>query len=290
MSFGWTTTHKLPKAFTVKDLLLQYENHIRHRSTKTTMEKLPFYLSKLESLSLIDANALPIRLVEELHESMIEIPYTANRTLAVLKAAYNFGIRRELVSRNPALPIRRYPEHRRESWISPEYMPKFLKLAQDGLSSDKSTQWAALLFALYTGQRRANILQITAKNLVSPNKWLIPANEHKGKRNTIVYLSSYAREALPIRESGRLFPIYEVRRVLWEVEEEIGLKISMHSMRHTFVSYAFRARLSPVVVSKLTGHSVGFTASQYGHTSEEELIEGVERVGEEIKKAGLCAR
>lgn len=240
MNSGWTTTHKIPKRFTVKDLLLKYEESLKHRSTKTTLEKLPFYLSKLDSISLVDANGLPIR---------------------------------------------RYPEHRRESWIPPEYMPKFLKLAHSELSSARSTQWAALLFALYTGQRRANILQITNKNIIQPNRWLIPASEHKGKRNTTVYLSSFARAVLPIRE-GRLFPIYEVRGALEEVEQKIGLKISMHSMRHTFVSYAFRAKLSPVVVSKLTGHSVGFTASQYGHIDESDLMEGVERIGEEIKKAG----
>ena len=67
------------------------------------------------------ADAITRAEIAHLHDQLKDKPYQANRLLAVISSLYTFAERRGLVpeSRNPAKKIEKFPEERRERFLTP---------------------------------------------------------------------------------------------------------------------------------------------------------------------------
>jgi integrase len=150
--------------------------------------------------------------VARLHDQLKDKPYQANRLLAVIGSLYTFAERRGLVpeSRNPAKKIEKFPEERRERFLTPEELerlgsairegetvgiawredgtaPKSKHLAKEEnqrtlLSPDAG---AALRLLLFTGARLREILHLRWEH-VDLGRGLLLLPDSKTGRKTIV--------------------------------------------------------------------------------------------------------
>src|SRR5262249_11761490 len=141
----------------------------------------------------------------------------------------------------------------------------------------------------------------------------------KTRRGRRVYFSDYVQEILARRQQqakpGDTFvfenphtekPLTWVRRVMYRAEmvarglpeETIYLSVknefSMHTLRHSFITYGMRAGIPLPVLQKMVGHAVEprmrVTIFMYGHSTEDWEREGFQKIADVIQKLARKAR
>jgi integrase len=104
--------------------------------------------------------------VERLHGKLAKErgPYTANRTVQLLRAVFNKGIAWKLVQGdNPAKGISLFEERARERFLSSDEMKKLLeKLAEMAPGNDTRD---FIMLCLLTGARKSNVLSMRWKDV-----------------------------------------------------------------------------------------------------------------------------
>lgn len=232
---------------------------------------------------------------------------TANQLISLLRAVFNYCLREELIScTNPAIRALKtikdnpaYIEHPRTRILNPEEVQQLLdySIVQDTQAS------RILMIALYTGLRKQSVLSIRWENVqilsaYSPiiARCEIDATHMKGGRSNHVVFFPWdsvfqAASFCPWKGPGGrptrgwMFPgakpdthIVKPDRTIKKTLRDAGLPddITMHTLRHTFVSWAItRANINPSVVAKMAGHSLpGITNRIYSHVEEKQALEG----------------
>jgi integrase len=111
------------KAVTFRELaegfLREHVNVKRKAGTQRNYRQLLEQVA-IPALGNLKAADVSRREVAKLHLAMQDRPYQANRLLAVIAAMYSFGGKRNMVPEhcNPARRIDKYPEHRRERFLT----------------------------------------------------------------------------------------------------------------------------------------------------------------------------
>ena len=258
--------------------------------------------------------------VARLHDQLKDKPYQANRLLAVIGSLYTFAERRGLVpeSRNPAKKIEKFPEERRERFLTPEELerlgaairegetvgiawredgdaPKSKHLAKEEnqrtlLSPDAA---AALRLLLFTGARLREILHLRWEH-VDLGRGLLLLPDSKTGRKTIV-LNRPALEILQahprtgsyvIRGTHPDRPRTDLKKPWSAVCRRAGLQgVRLHDLRHTFASIGAGASLGLPIVGKLLGHSQAQTTARYAHLDADPLLRAANLIGERIESA-----
>ena len=148
-----------------------------------------------------------IQLIDEIKDR--GAPIMANRTLAVIRRVYNFGIARDLVDSNPTVLVRPPgKETRRERVLKAEEI-KVLWDFLDSMQEAGPHVRAALQLILITGQRSGEILSMEWNEIDFNNAiWELPSLKTKNAQPHRVPLSPMAMrilEALP-RHGNYIFP------------------------------------------------------------------------------------
>jgi len=232
-----------------------------------------------------------IRLVDEVKDRGAGI--MANRTLAVIKRLYNFGIARDLVETSPATLVKPPSrERRRDRVLSEAEIKKYWeKLEKTDVGE---LVRAALRLVLVTGQRSGEIVGAEWSEFDLESAWWeIPAERSKNGLPHRVPLSPLAIrivEGLPTKDDRYLFPgrvgrgtsdhapitsrslSHALRRNL----PVFGFDRSFtpHDLRRTAASHMASMGTSRLVVSKLLNHiEPGVTAvyDRYGYDREKRV-------------------
>ena len=258
--------------------------------------------------------------VARLHGQIGDRPYQANRLLAVIGSLYTFAERRGLVpeSRNPAKKIEKFPEDRRERFLTPEELerlgaairegetvgiawredgdaPKSKHLAKEEnqrtlLSPDAA---AALRLLVFTGARLREILHLRWDH-VDLGRGLLLLPDSKTGRKTIV-LNRPALEILQAHPRSGSYvisgthpdrPRTDLKKPWSAVCRRAGLEgVRLHDLRHTFASIGAGASLGLPIVGKLLGHSQAQTTARYAHLDADPLLRAANLIGERIESA-----
>lgn len=199
--------------------------------------------------------------IEDWHRSLSTTPHHANKGLSMLKACFNWSIRRgRLHGNNPATGIKRHQTVSRETVLTSQEIAT-LQQCLDLLPKKLAV---LLVVLLHTGCRlsEAREMQWTHLNLAS-GSWLQPKTKN-GRPHT-TYLSTQARAAIVSlkRESDWVFPgAYEhcwsragVEKVWWQVRGSLGLShIRLHDFRRTLATHLYRATKDEYLVKRAINH------------------------------------
>ena len=121
-------------------------------------------------------------------------PVRANRTIEVLRKAYNLAIRWEWCENNPASGIQKNREEKRERFLSPEELAR-LSAALDDHGEPVSANAIRLL--MLTGARKSEVLTATWDMFdLDKGVWVKPSAHTKQRREHRVPLSAAALELL----------------------------------------------------------------------------------------------
>jgi integrase len=239
-------------------------------------------------------NDVQSRDIHALHVAMKDIPYQANRVLALLSKmfslAVNWGWRRD----NPVKGVGRFHEERRERWLSDDELGRILQV----LSTHPNERAAnAVRLQLLTGARIGEVLSARWSDVyLTRGVWIKPSHHTKQNRTEHLPLSAPALALLAVmRERAGatqqyLFPgnapgkpLRGIKKFWRNITEQAGLgDYRLHDNRHTHASHLVSSGLSLEIVGRLLGHTNPLTTKRYAHLSDHPLRAAAERFGSKM--------
>jgi integrase len=207
--------------------------------------------------------------IAEFHHSLSHIPYQANRTLGVLSKMFNlaevWGLRPD--GSNPCLHVKKYPEQKRERFLSPEEFAALAKALREIEADGSETQSAinAIRLLMLTGCRLNEIMTLKWGYVdLRGREFRLPDSKTGAK---IVHFGETAAEVLKgieklddnhwvitgRKEGARLTDLQHPWR---RIRARAGLPdVRIHDLRHSYASGALALGEGLPMIGKLLGHA-----------------------------------
>jgi len=281
---------------TMKDLAHDYILHHGERKRPRSLQGDQRLLKNVILPSLGNKHVAHIsrREIENIHREHKKTPYKANRFLALLSKMFSLAHGWGWCVDNPVKGIERYPEEKRDRWLTEEELKVLWKVLEE-----YSNQLAAYVFKLLilTGARKGELLHATWDQFdLEKGVWTKPSHLTKQKKKEHLPLSTQAIEILKTMKSQStstfLFPgkverqpLQEIKKAWNTIRKKSGLPdIRIHDLRHTHASYLVSSGLSLSIVGKLLGHTQAATTQRYAHLADEPLRQAAEFLGSKVEK------
>ncbi len=237
--------------------------------------------------------------VAELHGSQSHIPYQANRTLGVLSKMMSlaeiWGIRERHT--NPCEDIGRYPEHKRERFLSAREM-KRLGEAMTALEKDRELTIhavAAFRLLLLTGCRSSEIQKLKWDYVyLEEHELRLPDSKTGAKTVHLGKAAVAILEKLP-RVKNNPYVIVghfegkhlnDMQKPWRRIRKAAGLEdVRIHDLRHTFASGGLLVGEGLPMIGKLLGHSQVQTTARYAHLAADPIKQAATRISERLAEA-----
>ena len=220
--------------------------------------------------------------IAEFHGSLSHIPYQANRTLGVLSKmmslAETWGMRDKHT--NPCKDIERYPERKRERFLSPQELQRLGQALTAAEVSETETIYAvaALRILLLTGCRLSEIQTLEWRHVDLLVKELrLPDSKTGAKTVHLGNAAAAVLEALP-RETGNPHVIVgrkekthltDLQHPWRRIRKAAGLEdVRIHDLRHTFASGGLLVGEGLAMIGKLLGHTQVQTTASPSYSPE----------------------
>ena len=207
-------------------------------------------------------------------------PVRANRVLALVRAAFRWGLREELIERDPTAGLQRLrPERPRERILADEEVKKLWEamdalaagdkdpVLENGKTLPRLVVAGAVKLLLLLGTRRSETLNMRWAGVDEhAQTWTVPGMFRKGGRTHVVPLRALA---LPILEdlrpiSGETPWVFAGKRgaslannpFRWTepVRKMSGFDFTLHDLRRTCATGCARLGASESTVSRILGH------------------------------------
>ena len=235
--------------------------------------------------------------IEDLHISMKDKPYQANRTLAVLSKFFNWCEHQNFRPQhtNPCRHIERYPEEGRERYLKPAELARLGEALAAAEANESPFVIAAIRLLALTGARLSEILTLRWEDVQFDEACLPLPDSKSGKKE--IHLNPPALEVLtPLpRIDGNPYVItgrrkgahlVNIQKPWRRIRHAAGLDdVHIHDLRHSFASVAATSGQSLIVIGALLGHTQPQTTSRYAHLAADPLREANDAVGGKIADA-----
>ena len=283
---------------TMNDLCVEYLEHhaLVHKRPHSVRDDRQMIAGVITpKMGALRVSAVSRQGVEKLHASLKATPYLANRVLALLSKMFSLAIEWQWVSSNPAQGILRFHEDRRERWLQPGELQRFIEALNAYQNQNVADAFRLLLL---TGSRKSEVLTAEWPMFdLQQGLWTKPSSHTKEKQIEHIPLSAAALELLTRMKgqsdgTGFLFPgmngqARTTLRMAWsEICKAAGITDTrVHDLRHSYASYLVSHGVSLHVVGKLLGHSQAQTTQRYAHVAHQSLRDASNILGEIFKNA-----
>ncbi|UVI38802.1 tyrosine-type recombinase/integrase [Qipengyuania spongiae] len=242
--------------------------------------------------------------VDAFHKRLSNIPYQANRILALLSKLMNLAEEWEWrEGTNPCRHISKFREKPRQRFLTLSEIAEVRKASDRLAATGEITQSAAniLELLLLTGARSGELASARWE-WVDWDTQVIALPDSKTGEKTI-YLSNSAIEVLreqyarshdqeyiyPGRSAGK--HIHNLRKPWARICQEAGLEgVRVHDLRHTAASLALGSGTSLAIVGRLLGHSQVQTTLRYAHLDTDPALQAANSIGDRIRPSAPIAR
>lgn len=310
------------KAETVTDLLGAFmDNHVRTKRKPRTAKLFGGYVKNhIEpALGTRKAPTLTRTDIERLHKAIGRTnPVTANRVLALISAAYSYGLRYgHLPERmaNPAKGIEKFREQVRERFLTEAELQRLGDAIREAetegicwIKQSKSKHApkhenritnigphaaAALRLLIFTGARLREILDLRWEHVDLGRELLFLPDSKTGKKTIVLGAAAVAvLENLPrvgkfvIVGADNEKPRADLQRPWALVSQRADLAgLRLHDLRHSFASVGAGSGFGLPVIGKLLGHSNSKTTERYAHLATDPLRRASDAISGSIAKA-----
>ncbi|HJS73854.1 MAG TPA: tyrosine-type recombinase/integrase [Vicinamibacteria bacterium] len=205
----------------------------------------------------------------------------ANRTLALVRKIFNWGISMDLAEKNPcALLPRPAPERRRSNVLRPVE----IRALWQALEEETPEASHALRLMLLTAQRGGEVVAMRWSDVdLDERWWTIPAESAKNSLSHRVPLSEPALAILEERLARRgsspwVFPSPRrldrwsgIQKAIQRVRRRAGIELRGHDLRRTAASAMASMGVPRLVIARILNHAEsGVTAvyDRYGYDRE----------------------
>jgi len=289
-------------AITVRELAERFDaEHIAVRLKASTAREYRRNLRKfiLPALGHLAVTEVTRADVAKFHHDLRHIPYQANRCLEVISKMFNlaemWGLRPD--GTNPRKHIRKYPEKKRERFLSPSELRRvgevLREMEAEGIELPSAILAVRLL--ILTGCRLGEIMSLKWEYVDLEEGALRLPDSKTGAK--VVHLGQPAIEQL--RKAKRIEgnpwvifgtlkgkPLSDLQPFWQRVRARAGLKDArIHDLRHTFASFAVSSGQGLPMIGKLLGHTQVQTTARYAHLAANPVKQAADDVANTLKGA-----
>jgi integrase len=286
-------------AATVSDLADRFDKeHISVRLKASTAKEYRGNLKRfiLPALGRLAVPEITRADVAKFHHDLRHIPYQANRCLEVVSKMFGlaemWGLRPD--GSNPRKHIRKYPEEKRERFLSAAELRRIGEVLRE-MESERIELPSAILAArllILTGCRLGEIMTLKWDYVDFDERALRLPDSKTGKK--VVHVGAPAVEYLhgapridgnPWVITGTLLgkPLSDLQPFWQRVRARAGVKdVRIHDLRHTFASTAVGSGQGLPMIGKLLGHTQVQTTARYAHLAAEPVRLAADAVAQNL--------
>lgn len=300
--------HNIP---TVKqlaeDFLKAKEKVLRPRTMKDYRE---FFFKKhiVPKFGNLKIDSIGKKEIENFHRSFSETPRMGNRVLEIMRVMFNTALSWEILEKNPTQGIKKFPEHKRERYLSEDEIGRLTKTL-DAEPNQMSANIIRLI--LLTGSRKGEVLSarwqdfegevwakpafLTKQNKISRIPLSPEAVDILQKMKTKIVtekkLATFTDNRIVSTEQYLFYNIQtkthqkDIKRFWLEVCKKAKIKnATIHDLRHTFASVLVSNGIGLEVIGKLVGHSNIRTTQRYAHLADSALKQATNIMSSKVVK------
>jgi integrase len=218
----------------------------------------------------------------------------AARSLGMLRTILEHGLRKGLITENPAKGARKLADKKRNTRLSSEQVQLLGKAMREAASDGENpTGLAVIRFILLSGFRRNEALAIERSWLLDAGGVNFPDTKSGAQVRPLGRVAMDMLQAQYERGDGKWFFLSDrvdghfigVTKVLGRVCKRANLDgVTPHVLRHTFASTAGDLGYSELTIAGLLGHASGSVTADYVHL-DAALVSAANRVSSMIAEA-----
>jgi integrase len=290
------------KAITIKELAERFDKeHIAIRVKASTGKEYRRNLQRfiLPALGQLTVTGVTRADIAKFHHDLRHIPYQANRCLEVISKMFGlaemWGLRPD--GSNPRKHIRKYPEERRERFLSAAELRRIGEVLRE-MEAERVESPSAILAArllILTGCRLGEIMTLQWDYVDFDERVLRLPDSKTGKK--VVHLGTPAMEYMHVAQridgnpwviTGTLpgKPLSDLQPFWQRVRARAGVKdVRIHDLRHTFASTAVASGQGLPMIGKLLGHTQVQTTARYAHLAADPVRSAADAVAQDLRRA-----
>lgn len=220
----------------------------------------------------------------------------AARTVGLLGAIFGFAVDRGLVTSNPVRGVKRFPDVKRERFLSATELGRLGDALAEELAGGGDWRHVAIIRLLaLTGARKSEIVNLRKAEIDSPASLARLPDSKTGAK--VLRLGAAAMEViagLPETEGPYLFsdpqdssaPVANLDWAWVRIRKRAGLEdVRIHDLRHSFASAAVATGQGLPMIGKLLGHSRVETTARYAHLADDPVKAAADRVANTVAAA-----
>lgn len=237
--------------------------------------------------------------VAKLHGSLAGKPRQGNYVLAIASAFFTWTERMgwRAPGSNPARYIERYPEARRERYLTHEEIGRLAKAlaAADRDNTETKSAIAAILLTLFTGMRRGEVMTLRWEYVDMGNGMIRLPDAKAGARTVLLNPQAIAILERIERVKGNPWTVTgrrdgghleDLEKPWQRIRAAAGLDdVRLHDLRHSFATLGVTSGLGLPIIGKLLGHRVAATTARYAHVAPDPAREANAAIGNMIADA-----
>jgi integrase len=219
----------------------------------------------------------------------------ATRTVGLLGGIFSFAVASGLLTSNPVLGVKRYPDRNSQRFLSASQLAN-LGAALRRIAADSNPIGLAIIRMLaFTGARKSEITQLMWREVDLDHRCLRLAESKTGSK--ILPLGPPALELLSgllvERNSEWVFPSRDKHKSftglekIWKrVRNLAGYPdLRIHDLRHSFASMGLARGNALPVIGALLGHADVKTTAQYAHLGDDPLRAAADEISRAMADA-----
>lgn len=229
--------------------------------------------------------------VSELHHKLRDIPYMANRVLAVLSKMFNlaeiWGMRPD--GSNPCRHVKKYPEKKRERFLSELELQRLGATLHELEASGEELPSAinAIRLLIVTGCR-LNEIKTLKWEYIDGGYINLPDSKTGARsiaigpavKDVLEGIERYPDNPYVIAGAVAGKCLHNMQKPWRRIRDRAGLpEVRIHDLRHTFASRALANGIDIPTVGKLLGHTQLQTTMRYAHLADEAVRSASDLVG-----------
>ena len=259
----------------IDEHLLQGENTISLDWQLTKKRILEKFLVFLHDLRVFDLRQIKLQHLEKYRALQLRKnkPKTVQNNMKAIGTMLNHAVRLDYIDKNPSMQLTRIRgiEKNKTRYLSKDETITVLDAV-------KGTYLETLvLVAIYAGLRRRELIHLEFSDVDYKKKLLYVRNKEeyqtKSRKERVLPLHKKLWSFFKGKSDGLCFP-YEGRAIQEDTASRnfktmvvaAGIDdVSLHTLRHTFVSHCLMSGVSMWEVSRWAGHSSSYVTELYGH-------------------------
>jgi integrase len=230
---------------------------------------------------------------------MAHIPYQSNRTLGVLSKMMNlaeiWGMRDRHT--NPCELIERYPEHKRERFLSGKELQRLGTVLAKAEAEQTESRYAVAAFRLLllTGCRLSEIQKLEWRHVDTESGELHLPDSKTGAKTVHLGKSAFdvLRDLPRVAENpyvivGKREASYltDLQHPWRRMRAAAGLEgVRIHDLRHTFASGGLAVGEGLSMIGKLLGHTQIQTTARYAHLASDPMKAAANKISDRLASA-----